>query len=487
MYDETSVSIECCEQYCSEFPYVPGEFYPEYPFGDSSRIQNPVYKAVRNHLFNLGLDEKNFGSHIWNPFKKFELINKAIVIKPNWVIHFHPAGDDIWSVITHPSFIRVVLDYIYIATLGKCHITIGDSPVQSADFNKIIEICRMKELQEYFRDKGMNIFLEDFRLDQAMCGRNGLINKIVTLSNDLKKCRMINLFSNSLHSENDFKYKRYRVTNYNKRKMINHHYPNNHQYLISSTVLKSSFVVNIPKMKTHHKAGVSLSLKNMVGICCSKDWLPHHLRGPKAMGFDEYENRSFLNWFATFFIEMAELYGYGGIQKHLIIISRILLKIQKIIAQLSNKRYDTEGSWFGNDTIWRTCLDINRIMFFADEKGNMVDSSYKKKYLTLIDGIVGGEKESPLKPTPIASRFTVAAFNPTVADYITAMAMGLDPLRIPIIRNSMSIKKFPIFNSSADKITVRSSNKSLDAQLGRTKVIKKFEPSSGWKNCIELQ
>ena len=47
-------------------------------------------------------------------------------------------------------------------------------------------------------------------------------------------------------------------------------------------------IINLAKPKIHRKAGIIGDMKNLVGINGSKDWLPHHKRGSKFDGGDEY-------------------------------------------------------------------------------------------------------------------------------------------------------------------------------------------------------
>ena len=480
MINELLSSIELCSGYCSEFPFAPSETYPEYPFSDYSKTPNPLYRAVRNHLRNLELDISNFGTSVWNPLGEFDLINKRIVVKPNWVIHHHALGESIWSVITHPSLIRVILDYIYIATKGNCEVTIGDSPLQRADFDKLVEASRIKELQSYFRDRGLHFEIEDFRLERAIRNKMGGIKTII-LSEDPNKSCPINLSDKSLHREVDRSYKRYRVTSYDRREMIKHHRLGHHEYLISTTVLKSDFFINLPKMKTHRKAGVTLSLKNLVGINCSKDWLPHHRRGKKSMNSDEYEKFYLFQWLGVVFFEWGEMYKSVLLRVPLIFVSKIFWCVHMLVRKILRQQYYREGNWYGNDTIWRTCLDINRIFFHSDQSGKIADGKSPRRYLTIIDGVIGGEEEGPLQPTSIAAGFTVAAFNPAVSDFVAARAMGLDPDKIPIIKNGFSRGPLSIFDKKPEEIIVKSSEESLNTNGIHVKTIRKFEPSSGWK------
>jgi uncharacterized protein (DUF362 family) len=487
MINNLLASIELCTDYPYEFPYSPDEQYPEYPFSDLSNC-NPVYGAVRNHLRNLELDIEKFGTPYWNPFSEFDLIGKRIVIKPNWVIHEHLLNKDIWSVITHPSMIRVVLDYIYIATKGNCNVVIGDAPLQSADFDKIIKLSKINELIYYFHERGLNIIVEDFRLEKLILDKKRNIFKTVKINNNINKYIAINLFDKSLHYEIDYSYKKYRVTCYDKRRMLNHHKPGYHEYLISNTVIKSDFFINLPKMKTHRKAGVTLSLKNLIGINCSKDWLPHHRRGAKALSksSDEYEKFSLLQSLGVYFNELGFMHKNVIIRRLLILISRVFSKIHKIFFDTLHQVYYTEGSWYGNDTIWRTCLDLNKIILYSDKNGNIHSSRNKRNFLIIIDGVIGGEKEAPLLPDPIKSGVTIAAFNPAVADFVATRAMGLDPNKIPIVRNSFVKNSLPIIDTVPDNILLKSSKEcynNLKATLLRT--VKQYEPSSGWKGHIE--
>ena len=63
-------------------------------------------------------------------------------------------------------------------------------------------------------------------------------------------------------------------------------------YLLPASILKADVFINLPKLKTHRKAGITGAMKNLVGINGSKDWLPHHTAGPREDGGDEYLHRS---------------------------------------------------------------------------------------------------------------------------------------------------------------------------------------------------
>jgi uncharacterized protein (DUF362 family) len=433
----------------------------------------------------LGLDKYNYGKKTWDPFGEFNLIGKRILIKPNWLKHMHPENETIWCVITHPSFIRVVLDFIYIATKGNCSITIGDSPVQSADFDKIIELSKITEIKEHFRKYGLNFEVEDFRYERAFVNKSGMVVKTVELSENQNKSIAVNLFDRSLHKAIEEDYKRFRVTDYNKKKMQLHHRPGHHEYLVSRTAIECDFFINLPKAKTHKKAGVTLSLKNLVGINCSKDWLPHHRQGIKSRHSDEYKKFYIFQWTEVFLSELSEMQKHILVKKILFYLSRQFQRMQSARRKVFNMKYFTEGSWHGNDTLWRTCLDLNRILLHSDKNGKLEETIHRD-YLSIIDGVVGGEKEGPTNPEPIKSNFTVASLNPVLADYVATRAMGLDPLKIPIIKNSFFITNFPLCTVKTEDIEVVSSSMELNGKGNDIKNICKFIPSEGWLNQIEL-
>jgi hypothetical protein len=66
------------------------------------------------------------------------------------------------------------------------------------------------------------------------------------------------------------------------------HTNGNHRYRVSRTVIGADVFINLPKLKTHKKAGITCSLKNLVGINTYKNFLPHYTEGTPAMGGDQF-------------------------------------------------------------------------------------------------------------------------------------------------------------------------------------------------------
>ena len=69
-----------------------------------------------------------------------------------------------------------------------------------------------------------------------------------------------------------------------------------------------------------------------------------------------------------------------------------------------------EAMWYGNDTLWRTLQDVNRIVFYADKNGKIQDSP-QRNHFHLVDGIIGGEKTGPVNCDPVYPGLLMAGYN----------------------------------------------------------------------------
>ena len=148
------MKTEVCE-YPSSAPFNPSERYPEYPFDGQLCSENAIYSNVRKLLFEMGMDKGNFGTASWNPFGDFIAPGDTVLIKPNMVFHKNQLNKySIESVVTHGSFIRVILDYAYIALKGTGRIVIADAPIQSCDFDSLIRDNGIVQILELYKGYG---------------------------------------------------------------------------------------------------------------------------------------------------------------------------------------------------------------------------------------------------------------------------------------------------------------------------------------------
>ena len=86
---------------------------------------------------------------------------------------------------------------------------------------------------------------------------------------------VIDLATRSLHYDKGRESARYSVQDYDDGITQQNHRGQIHRYRFSKTILEADLVINLCKLKTHGKAGVTLAMKNIIGANVSKDYLPH--------------------------------------------------------------------------------------------------------------------------------------------------------------------------------------------------------------------
>ena len=275
--------------YPPKAPFRPNIAYPEYIFGDCLSKQNQVYDMVRETFRMLGMDEAQYGKEDWNPLGGVVKPGDKVLIKPNMVLHHNDSncGED--CLYTHPSVVAAVIDYIVIALKGRGSIIVGDAPLQECDFEKLIQESGYRMLIDFYRSKGINIELVDFRNVKTYVDDG--IHYYQSVKSEKGKVVQLNEMS-AFWGLSKERIKNFRVENYDPRIMQKHHTWLKHEYRISEYILDADVIINIPKPKTHRKAGVTISLKNMVGINTNKEYLPHHTLGSESEGGDAYKSEN---------------------------------------------------------------------------------------------------------------------------------------------------------------------------------------------------
>ncbi len=194
--------------------------------------------------------------------------------------------------------------------------------------------------------------------------------------------------------------------------------------------MMADLLINIPKMKTHKKTGVTLALKNLVGINGYRNCLPHHTIGSPAAGGDEFPDAGLKRSLESRAIQafkkaLTAAGGTGGAWAR-------WTKRAGRLAFGDTDRVIRSGNWYGNDTAWRMVMDINQILLWYGADGRRRETP--RRYLAVVDGIVGGEGNGPSAPDPVPSGVLVAGTNPWAVDWAAALEMGFDPARIPLLR-----------------------------------------------------
>jgi len=461
-------------------PFNPSKSYPEYPFKSIGQ-NNAIYDSIRELLFMLGMDKENYNKESWNPLGEIISPGDNVLIKPNFVRHYNlnlAGGTD--ELLTHGSIIRAIVDYVYIALNGKGNITIGDAPLQSGDFEKIIKIIGVDKIIDFYNENAkLKINLIDFRVEKGHTDRFGIFKR-EKLKGDPSGYTVVDLKDDSELFEISDDYKKFRVTNYDKDEMVKHHNRTTNEYLIPNSVLNADVIINLPKLKAHRKAGMTCALKNLIGINGSKDWLPHHRFGSVEEGGDEYLHKSLRKRLLTRLNEKMDV----TTNKYYLILMRMLhfsINATKLIFPYKDPYL--EGSWYGNDTIPRTITDLNKIIFYADKNGVLKDKVQRKMFI-IVDGIIAGEKEGPLTPSPKRCGLLVAGYNPVAVDLVCSRIMGFDYKKIPTFKYALNANKYKIFDGKPDDIEILSDKcKKLDEIIDMFNC--NFIPSDGWRRHIE--
>ncbi|MDF9406786.1 DUF362 domain-containing protein [Pelotomaculum isophthalicicum JI] len=421
--------------YNNEAPYHPYVSYPEVPFSETSKYPNFPYHLLRQLFLKLGLDKEHYGTPHWNPLGAIIRLGQTVLIKPNFVLSSNLSGGDLFAVVTHPSIIRALIDYIYIALKGTGRIIVADAPQMDCDWEQLMAAQRLDTIQTFYRRKfSFEIELYDLRnfalIDPS---KPAYSENRKELPGDPQGSVIINLGRESefygLPSEN------YYGADYNRNETIRHHQGEIHEYCVSETVLSADVIISVPKMKVHKKVGVTLNLKGLVGINTNKNYLIHYRVGTAGEGGDQLPNNlkaddllliKIQRWLYDHALAKQNKMG-DSMYKWVLSLYRFFIKpfmhVDNSIAM-----YDG-GNWHGNDTAWRMTADLAKILFFADSQGNLCDK-IQRNFFCVVDGIAGGENNGPLAPDVKRCGCLVAGRNPLAVDLVTARLMGFDIKKI---------------------------------------------------------
>ncbi len=488
MIDHRSVVVERTDfpAYPDEAPFGPGQSYPEYPLSRPGSERNSPYETVRTCFRSAGLDAANFGTVMWNPLRDLIAPGETVVLKPNLIKEFHPRDPEGWRyVLTHGSIIRAVADYVFKAVGENGKVIIADAPQTDSSFKKIVSVLGLDVIRDFYHRRGLNIELIDLRKEE-WTSRDSVIVERRKLPGDPYGAVAFDLGASSEFVDHRGA-GRYFGADYDVGETNLRHHGMRHEYLLSRAVMECDVLFNLPKLKTHKKAGITVALKNLVGINADKNWLPHHTEGSLGEGGDEHPAPSLMHRFertAVKYVHQLSLRVPGAgpwIHRH----------ARKVgsIAFGDTEEVIRTGNWYGNDTVWRMCLDLNKLVFYGRADGTLrpYAAANRKRHLILVDGIIAGEGRGPMNPDPVKAGLVLFGLNPASVDTAAAYMMGFDPLRIPVVRKAFKSRYYPIAEWDFGDIRVLSSRGNLNGLLRdlSDEAIFHFEPHFGWKGHIE--
>jgi uncharacterized protein (DUF362 family) len=335
------------------------------------------------------------------------------------------------------------------------------------------------ELAGRLGQRGLDISIADFR--RTIRKGNSLSHEKSEGVRDLEHFVLFDLGKDSLLESLSDDASKFRVTMYNPDLLQRTHGAGRHQYLIAKEVIEANVVMNLPKLKSHKKTCLTGALKNLVGINGNKEYLPHHRKGGSQGGGDCYAGRAGWKQAAEEWLDMANRRPAGAIQTAF---ARMAGIAQRIAARLGADE-NIEGSWYGNDTIWRTCLDLQRILRYGKLDGSFAMTP-QRTVISITDAIIGGEGEGPLANTGVPSGFVTGALNPAAAEWVHARLMGFDPERIPLIRESFERVKYPLTDFTPGSVRVLTGEMEKKAQEILPFEGRAFLPARGWRGHCEL-
>ena len=410
-----------------------------------------------------------------------------VVIKPNWIAPHHRYNPLEWeSVITHPAFITAVIQRVAKRLGGRGAIVITDGPQTDSSFSAILKHMPVEEWNQAAAAHGVELSVLDLR-DMEWQEEGDVIFNRRALPGDPLGSVEFNLGDFSNFNGHRPSPKGYYGADYDIEETTAAHTGGNHRYRVSRTVIAADVFINLPKLKTHKKAGITCSLKNLVGINTYKNFLPHHTEGTPAMGGDQFPKDDLKSVSEVYLLERFKRILLK-FQKH----GRLFIPVKKVGKLLfgQTKHKVRSGNWYGNDTLWRTILDLNTLLLYGNPDGTLrtPEMRQQKRYLSIIDGVIAGEGNGPEAPDPFPAGLILAGTNPLSVDCVAAKIIGFDYTKIPSVCNGFRPRHFPILDCDYELITVRSV--SSDAFNGYLHLIPqdscyRFRPHFGWQGHIE--
>src|SRR5215475_2495998 len=320
---------------------------PAPAYTDDSAPGGEIRRALERVAKELQWSEEERG-----PFGRMIPRGARVLIKPNLVLHENEGPWGIEPLVTHQSLISAVVEGALRA--GPSEVLVGDAPLQGCDFQRLLSVTglgewagRLARLEPTFKG------VRDFRRTTCV-----FVNGVRLAAESLQPEERFILFDLGCDSllepvadgRNSF-----RVTCYDPRLLAKTHAPGRHQYLVAKEIIEADVIINLPKLKTHKKAGITCALKNLIGINGNKEYLPHHRLGGASAGGDCYPGKSLVKRATEYALDRQN-------EARSPITGKLWHGAAENLGRISSRAGDqigVEGSWSGNDTVWRTGLDLN--------------------------------------------------------------------------------------------------------------------------------
>jgi uncharacterized protein (DUF362 family) len=373
-----------------------------------------------------------------------------VVVKPTWVQHRAESSDSWEALITSPDLVEQVVRAVAALTGGRAVITVCDAPHTYADFDAILGRGALGQRLARVATEWPTLQLEvlDLRRERWTL-QDGVVVRREPNGEDPRGYTAVDLGPRSCLYRHRGE-GRFYGADYDRRGVNRHHHGRRHEYLLAGSPLDADLFINLPKLKTHRKTGITAALKNLVGINGDKNWLPHHTDGCPVDGGDERPAIGWADW--------AEMRIKPLIQTAARRIPAVGVPLYRLGRRKGAALLDADGptirngNWQGNDTCWRMALDLNRALLFGNRDGSLRTAAQPKHYFCIVDGIVGGEGNGPTDPEPVFSDVLIAGSNPAEVDAVAARLMGFHVERLPIVKHAFDVHDLPIGVTPLDRV-----------------------------------
>jgi uncharacterized protein (DUF362 family) len=406
-----------------------------------------------------------------------------VVLKPNWIKEHDerfPAPGHWEHVITHPTVIEAVARWVAGQLHGQGTIIICDAPQTDSSFATIRRYCALDAMCERLRHDfpGVDVSLLDLRPEEWHAVDGVTVTK-TRLTGDPLGSTHVRLDEASEFVGYGGEGRLYGAS-YDMAETNTRHTGARHEYLLCRTPMDADVFINLPKLKTHKKVGITCALKNLVGINANKNWLPHHTEGTPDRGGDQFPASTHKARLEHAWMGAAKrwLKDHPGF-------ARAFVPVKKLGRLYFGDTHHVvrSGNWHGNDTCWRMVLDLNKCLFFFDGSGQRRRTPLR--YLAVVDGIVGGEGQGPMAPDPKPCGIVLAGTHPVAVDCVAASVMGFDWRRIRLLARSTGIRELDFVPFAPDDIDVVSNAPGVSGKLSEMEALFHFRPHFGWTGSIE--
>lgn len=413
---------------------------------------------------------------------------RRIVLKPNWVLHETDPAFPIRALVTDARVIEAAVRACLEIFPQAESILVGDCPLQFADWPKLCAQSGLTAAIERLKKFSPKVVFRDLRKEVFTRVEGNFLAASDVEHGDPRGYRIVSLGARSHLEAISAQAEKFAVNDYSASVTASNHRRGQHNYFVSQSLLDADLVINLPKWKTHQKAGLTCALKNLVGINGDKAYLPHFRRGAPKWGGDEYrDDNRWLYWAQTTLREKLQKRNRTAF-KLLKPGWELIKKLRGIETRMADPTmlpknfYVAGGAWFGNETIWRMIYDLNLVIQCADAEGRL-HATPQRNYFCIVDGLVSGEGNGPLQPLPRDTDWLACGNDPFALDCALAHFMGFAAEKIPLLAHRREF-------AGADwgQFELAALAAELDGQpvrVAESPVNLKFIPPPGWRNHIE--